>query len=128
MAAASLACAEKKVATVSVAFADVAKQGLPVASGNVRQRHLARSWKQGGNKPRSFAQLDAHIDGRRFSVGNGCRHHDALSSRRRNMSYRPKQGQLHRIYYDRDLEFGSAEPWNPDATTRVLTILLTSEY
>ncbi|WP_155738168.1 DUF3768 domain-containing protein, partial [Sphingobium yanoikuyae] len=34
----------------------------------------------------------------------------------------------HRIYYDRDLEFGSAEPWNPDATTRVLTILLTSEY
>ncbi|WP_152639886.1 DUF3768 domain-containing protein, partial [Sphingobium bisphenolivorans] len=35
---------------------------------------------------------------------------------------------LHRIYYDRDLEFGSAEPWNPDATTRVLTILLTSEY
>jgi hypothetical protein len=44
------------------------------------------------------------------------------------MSYRPKQGRLHRIYYDRDLEFGSAEPWNPDATTRVLTILLTSEY
>src|SRR3546814_16326364 len=31
-------------------------------------------------------------------------------------------------YYDRDLEFGSAETWNPDATTRVLTILLTSEY
>ena len=31
-------------------------------------------------------------------------------------------------YYDRDLEFGSAEPWNPDATIRVLTILLTSEY
>src|SRR3546814_12167354 len=31
-------------------------------------------------------------------------------------------------YYDRDLEFGRAEPWNPDATTRVLTILLTSAY
>lgn len=31
-------------------------------------------------------------------------------------------------YYDRELEFGSAEPWNPDATTRVLTILLANEY
>lgn len=31
-------------------------------------------------------------------------------------------------YYDKALEYGSEEPWNPAATTRVLTILLTSEY
>ena len=31
-------------------------------------------------------------------------------------------------YYDRELEYGSAEPWNPDATTRVLTILLANAY
>lgn len=109
-------------------FADVTKQGLPVASRNVRQRHLARSWKQGGNKPRSFAQLDAHIDGRRFSVGNGCRHHDALSSRRRNMSYRPKQGRLHRIYYDLALEFGSENPADASVTRRVMTIMLAQDY
>lgn len=30
-------------------------------------------------------------------------------------------------YYDRTMEFGSAEPWNVDVTTRVLTILLASE-
>lgn len=31
-------------------------------------------------------------------------------------------------YYDRALEFGSDEPWNPEKTTRVLTIMLASEY
>ncbi|MET1756470.1 DUF3768 domain-containing protein [Novosphingobium sp. RD2P27] len=31
-------------------------------------------------------------------------------------------------YYDRALEFGSEEPWNPQVTKRVLTILLASEY
>lgn len=31
-------------------------------------------------------------------------------------------------YYGKDLESGSEEPANPDATTRVLTIMLASEY
>lgn len=31
-------------------------------------------------------------------------------------------------YYDRALEFGSPDPADADVTTRVLTILLTSEY
>ena len=31
-------------------------------------------------------------------------------------------------YYDRDLEFGSEEPSNPDVTTRVLTIMHVSNY
>jgi len=31
-------------------------------------------------------------------------------------------------YYDNALEFGSAEPWNADVTTRVLTVMLASEY
>jgi hypothetical protein len=31
-------------------------------------------------------------------------------------------------YYDRALEYGSLDPANPDVTTRVLTILLSSEY
>lgn len=31
-------------------------------------------------------------------------------------------------YYDRNLEFGSSDPTNPDITTRVLTLLLTDEY
>ena len=35
---------------------------------------------------------------------------------------------LHRIYYDRALDFGSPDPADPDVTARVLTILLTSEY
>ena len=31
-------------------------------------------------------------------------------------------------YYDRRLKYGSDEPWNPNATTRVLTVLLAEEY
>ena len=31
-------------------------------------------------------------------------------------------------YYDRALQYGSEEPWNPGVTARVLTIMLTSEY
>lgn len=31
-------------------------------------------------------------------------------------------------YYDRALDFGSPDPAEPQATTRVLTVLLTSEY
>ena len=31
-------------------------------------------------------------------------------------------------YYDRALEYGSSDPADPDVTTRVLTILLSSEY
>jgi hypothetical protein len=31
-------------------------------------------------------------------------------------------------YYDRNLEFGSSDPTNPEITTRVLTLLLTQEY
>lgn len=31
-------------------------------------------------------------------------------------------------YYDRQLKYGSENPANPDETTRVLTIMLASEY
>lgn len=31
-------------------------------------------------------------------------------------------------YYDRERRFGSSDPANPDVTTRVLTIMLASEY
>lgn len=31
-------------------------------------------------------------------------------------------------YYDKALAFGSEEPWNAEATARVLTIMLASEY
>ncbi|WP_231735701.1 DUF3768 domain-containing protein [Novosphingobium sp. CCH12-A3] len=37
---------------------------------------------------------------------------------------------LHRIYYaaDGEFAFGSEAPWDPAMTTRVLTIMLASEY
>jgi len=31
-------------------------------------------------------------------------------------------------YYDKELEFGSPDPTNPDVTTRVMTIMLDNEY
>ena len=31
-------------------------------------------------------------------------------------------------YYDRNMEFGSPEPSDPEQTTRVLTVFLSSEY
>ncbi|MCP5386899.1 MAG: DUF3768 domain-containing protein [Novosphingobium sp.] len=35
---------------------------------------------------------------------------------------------LHRIYYDPSLTYGSDDPADPAQTTRVLTVMLTSEY
>ena len=31
-------------------------------------------------------------------------------------------------YYDKNLEFGSEEPWNPAVTSRVMTIMHSSDY
>jgi len=31
-------------------------------------------------------------------------------------------------YYDRTMSFGSDEPWNPQKTLRVMTLLLSEEY
>ena len=35
---------------------------------------------------------------------------------------------LHRIYYDPAMEYESQDPSNPDQTTRVMTVMLASEY
>ncbi|MEZ0085203.1 hypothetical protein ABIF72_007701 [Bradyrhizobium japonicum] len=35
---------------------------------------------------------------------------------------------LHRIYYDKECEFGSEDPADPEKTMRVLTLMLAIEY
>jgi len=35
---------------------------------------------------------------------------------------------LHRIYYDKELQYGSENPADPAVTTRILTLMLASEY
>ncbi len=63
-----------------------------------------------------------------FSISD-LRHGDQLRLLRRKLSgNRAAAPRLHRIYYDANVEFGSEDPADPTKTTRVLTIMLTSEY
>jgi len=41
---------------------------------------------------------------------------------------RHSRSDLHRIYYDLNLEYGSEDPANASITARVVTIMLASEY
>ncbi|WP_442955461.1 DUF3768 domain-containing protein [Parasphingorhabdus sp.] len=64
----------------------------------------------------------------RFDVRNLVVVHNLFSFRRAPPSICRRQTNLHRIYYDRDLRFGSEDPANSAVTRRVLTIMLADEY
>jgi len=63
-----------------------------------------------------------------FDVRNRIFVHNLFSLRQAPPTICRRQPNLHRIYYDCDLQFGSEDAANPAITRRVLTIMLADEY
>lgn len=98
-----------------------------ISRRKIPQRNLRGIWKERRNKPRPLAEFNAYKNRRGFgAVGKSVVH--PILACCGSANFCRNAADLHRIYYDLALEFGSEDPADASVTTRVMTILLPEDY
>lgn len=108
-------------------LAQVRAKRFAVSRRKIPQRNLRSIWKERRNKPRPLAEFNAHKNRRGFGAGGKSVVHPILACCGSGKFCR-NAADLHRIYYDLTLDYGSDDPADASVTTRVMTILLPEDY